>query len=233
MVADTDMKVLDFLSSDTPISKLLNEEIPAVTQAKKDLEQLVKRRQHTVSALERENKKLERMQNSINSKDPEREDVLDQQLLDQQIEKRDKLNYDVDMLAKDESQDQDKITSTLLTLVRRNSLIKCSGNKFSDLTSISNNKYFIISSKVSRECRYAKSVLELMKIKREFYKNAFSTIDAELPNIERIINETHLRPVFGECLEDHLNATGRDIAYPILLAVSYLRRGGLNEEGLL
>ena len=128
MVADTDMKVLDFLSSDTPISKLLNEEIPAVTQAKKDLEQLVKRRQHTVSALERENKKLERMQNSINSKDPEREDVLDQQLLDQQIEKRDKLNYDVDMLAKDESQDQDKITSTLLTLVRRNSLIKCSGN---------------------------------------------------------------------------------------------------------
>ena len=128
MVADTDMKVLDFLSSDTPISKLLNEEIPAVTQAKKDLEQLVKRRQHTVSALERENKKLERMQNSISSKDPEREDVLDQQLLDQQIEKRDKLNYDVDMLAKDESQDQDKITSTLLTLVRRNSLIKCSGN---------------------------------------------------------------------------------------------------------
>ena len=79
---------------------------------------------------ERENKKLERMQNSINSKDPEREDVLDQQLLDQQIEKRDKLNYDVDMLAKDESQDQDKITSTLLTLVRRNSLIKCSGNIF-------------------------------------------------------------------------------------------------------
>ena len=65
----------------------MNEEIPAVTQAKKDLEQLVKRRQHTVSALERENKKLERMQNSINSKDPEREDVLDQQLLDQQIEK--------------------------------------------------------------------------------------------------------------------------------------------------
>ena len=122
MVADTDMKILDFLGSDTPVSKLLNEEIPAVTQAKKDLEQLVKRRQHTVSALERENKKLERMQNSINSKDPDKEDVLDQQLLDQQIEKRDKLSYDVDMLAKDESQDQDKITSTLLTLVIENNL---------------------------------------------------------------------------------------------------------------
>ena len=124
MIADTDVKIIEFLNSDTPVSKLLNDEIPAVTQAKKDLEQLVKRRQHTVSALERENKKLERMQNSINSKDPDREDVLDQQLLDQQIEKRDKLSYDVDMLAKDESQDQDKITSTLLTLVRKSHLYR-------------------------------------------------------------------------------------------------------------
>ena len=86
---------------------------------------------------------------------------------------------------------------------------------------------------MSRESRYAKSVLDLMKIKHEFYKNAFATIDAELPNIERILNETHLRPVFGEGLEDHLKSTGRAIAYPILLAVSYLRRGGSNEEGLL
>ena len=86
---------------------------------------------------------------------------------------------------------------------------------------------------VSRECRYANSVLDLMKLKREFYKNAFATIDAELPNIERILNETHLRPVFGEYIEDHLTATGRTIAYPILLSVSYLRKGGLNEEGLL
>merc|ERR1712038_2218355 len=198
MVADNDMRILTFLSSDTPISKLLNEEISAVTQAKKDLEQLVKRQQQALNSLERENKKLERMQNSINSKDPDRDDnVLDQDLLNQQIEKRDKLSYDVDMLSKDVAQDQDKITSTLLTLV-------------------------------SRESRYAKSVLELMKIKHEFYKKTFDTIDAELPNIERILNETHFRPVFGECIEDHLKATGRTIAYPILLAVTYLRRGSLN-----
>ena len=72
-----------------------------------------------------------------------------------------------------------------------------------------------------------------MKIKKEFYLNAYTTIEAELPNIERILNETQFRPVFGERLEDHLNATGRMIAYPILLTVSYLRQGGLNEEGLL
>ena len=72
-----------------------------------------------------------------------------------------------------------------------------------------------------------------MRIKKEYYKNAFSVIDAELPNIERILNETHLRPVYGELLEDHLTATGRSIAYPMLLSVSYLRTRGFNEEVLL
>merc|ERR1711936_821993 len=113
-------RVLAFLNSDTPICKLLNEEIPSVTQAKKELEQLVKRHQQAVNSLEREDKKLERMQISMNSKDPEKEEnVLDQELLNQQIEKRDKLAYDVEMLAKDVTQDQDKITSLLLTLVTR------------------------------------------------------------------------------------------------------------------
>ena len=118
MVADSDTRVLAFLNSDTPICKLLNEEIPSVTQAKKELEQLVKRHQQAVNSLEREDKKLERMQISMNSKDPVKEEnVLDQELLNQQIEKRDKLAYDVEMLAKDVTQDQDKITSLLLTLV--------------------------------------------------------------------------------------------------------------------
>ena len=118
MVADNEMQILAFLTSDTPISKLLNEEIPAVTQAKKDLEQLVRRHQQAVNSLEKEDRKLERMQNSINSKDPDRDDnVLDQEILNQQIEKRDKLAYDVEMMAKDVALDQDKLTSTLLTLV--------------------------------------------------------------------------------------------------------------------
>jgi hypothetical protein len=36
-----------------------------------------------------------------------------------------------------------------------------------------------------------------MRIKKQFYENAFNVISVELPNIERILNETHLRPVFG------------------------------------
>ena len=85
---------------------------------------------------------------------------------------------------------------------------------------------------VSRENRYATSILELMRIKKQFYANAFNTISAELPYIERILHETQVRPVFGEPLEDHLSATSRTIAFPIALSVFFLRDSGLNDEGL-
>ena len=118
MMAEHEMNISEFLSSDTPMAKLLNEEIPAVTQAKKDLEKLVTRHQQGVNNLEKEEKKLEKMQNTISAKDPERQDsVVDQEMLNQQTEKRDKLLYDVEMTAKDVSLDQDKVTSTFLTLV--------------------------------------------------------------------------------------------------------------------
>ena len=117
-MAEHEMNISEFLSSDTPMAKLLNEEIPAVTQAKKDLEKLVARHQQGVNNLEKEEKKLEKMQNTISAKDPDRQDsVVDQEMLGQQTEKRDKLLYDVEMTAKDVSLDQDKVTSTLLTLV--------------------------------------------------------------------------------------------------------------------
>ena len=38
--------------------------------------------------------------------------------------------------------------------------------------------------------------------------------------------------VHSEHLEDHLQATGRTIAYPIGLTVTHLRHSGLNDEGL-
>lgn len=192
MFADSELKITTFLASDTPLSKLLHEEIPAVTAAKKDLEQLTRRHLNLQAVLEKETKKLEKMSN---------EDEVDNDALKLQEEKKQKLAHEVDTLAKDVTLEQDKLTSTLLTLV-------------------------------SRENRYASSVLELMRIKQQFYANAYNTISAELPNIERILQETPLRPVFGEPLEDHLSATGRTIAFPISLTVTFLRESGLNDEGL-
>ena len=85
---------------------------------------------------------------------------------------------------------------------------------------------------VSRENRYANSVLELMKIKQQFYVNAFTTITAELPNLEGMLRDTQMRPIFGEDLDDHLRACRRKIAKPIALSVKSLREGGLTDEGL-
>lgn len=237
MIAVNEMEMANFLGSDTPIAKLLNEDIPAVTAAKKDLEQLVRRQQQSVNNLEKQEKRLEKLQEKLannntggnnnnggssgnissnsssngfsNSSNHENSgencdssvDSNLELLLQQEMEKRDRMAFEVDNLAKDVSMEQDKLTSTLLTLV-------------------------------SRENRYASSVLGLIRIRKQFYETAFNTISAELPNIERILSETHLRPVFGERLEDHLNATGRAIAFPIHLAVTYLRRSGLSDEGL-
>ena len=90
----------------------------------------------------------------------------------------------------------------------------------------------LLLSLISRENRYAQSVLDLMKIKQQFYKNAFETISVEIPHIEGVLKETQTRPMFGEDIEDHLRATKRTIAFPIALAVSFLRDTDLSDEGL-
>lgn len=129
------------------------------------------------------------------------EEDVDHEVLRQQEDKTKKLLHELESLTKEQEQEQDKLTTFLLTLV-------------------------------SRENRYAGSIMELMRIRKQFYENAFNTISAELPNIERILQETQLRPMFGEPLEDHLTATGRSIAFPLSLAVTFLRQSGLNDEGL-
>ena len=53
----------------------------------------------------------------------------------------------------------------------------------------------------------------------QFYENAYKTMEAELPMIEKMLKETTMRSVFGERLEDHLRATNRTIAFPIALSV--------------
>ena len=192
MIAVNEAEVHAFVGSDTPISRLLAEDVPAVTSAKKDLQELCRRQEQSKSALEKEQRKFDRMAS---------EEDVDAEELNRQKEKKEKLAYELENLNKEVALEQDKLTSTLLSLT-------------------------------SRENRYAKSVYELMKLKKHFYEIAFKTIEVELPNIERILSETTLRPVFGEPLEDHLNATGRTIAFPIALSVRYLLDSGLNDEGL-
>lgn len=192
MLAVNESETMTFITSDTPISKLLSEEIPAVINAKKDLEQLCRRQENSKNALEKEQRKLDKMSD---------EETVEPEALSAQRDKKDRLAYELENLNKDVALEQDKLTSTLLTLT-------------------------------SRENRYAQSVFDLMRIKKQFYENAYKTIEAELPNLERILQETTMRPVFGERLEDHLFSTNRTIAFPIALTVRYLLDSGLSDEGL-
>lgn len=85
---------------------------------------------------------------------------------------------------------------------------------------------------VSKEYHYASSIVELIKIKRDLYKTALKFIEVELPTIEDIIRDTQERPIFGEDISDHLRVDNRIIAYPIALAVTFMRKSGLHDEGI-
>jgi len=84
----------------------------------------------------------------------------------------------------------------------------------------------------SRENRYARSITEMLRKQKEFYKQAFEMADTILNQMERTLKDTPYRPVFGEAIEDHLRFSGRTIAAPISLAVAQIRKNGMNEEGL-
>lgn len=85
---------------------------------------------------------------------------------------------------------------------------------------------------VSKEYRYASSIVEVIKIKKELYKKALTFIECELPTIEEIIQNTQQRPIFGEDISDHLRAGDHTIAFPIALAVTFMRKTGLKDEGI-
>ena len=198
MLVANEMEIATFLlsnESETPMSKLLNKDIPAINAAKGELEQLTKKHLRVEHTLERETNTLRKLASEIGD---DHDAIVKHE---QQEERTRKLKHEVESLAKDITLEGDKLTNNLLTLV-------------------------------SRENHYASSVVELMRIKKQFYANAFNAISAELPVIERILQETKVRPIFGEEITDHLTATGRKIALPLALSVTFLRQSGLDDEGL-
>ena len=69
------------------------------------------------SALDKESRKLEKMQQ-------EEENGPSEDAIHLQEEKRERLAYELENLAKEVALEQDKLTSTLLTLVRQKKIIK-------------------------------------------------------------------------------------------------------------
>ena len=79
MLATNESEIFTFASSDTPIARLLAEDIPAVANAKKDLDALMRRQESSQGALEKEYKKLERLKSAA-EEDTDMEALKSQQV---------------------------------------------------------------------------------------------------------------------------------------------------------
>ncbi|XP_063380801.1 rho GTPase-activating protein 44-like [Cydia fagiglandana] len=87
-------------------------------------------------------------------------------------------------------------------------------------------------SLVAKEAEMAHILLQYVKLQRAYHESALHSLQDTVPELERFINDSAVKRVFGYPLEDHLRVTGRTIAFPIELCVCTLHELALNEEGL-
>ncbi|GLH02895.1 Rho GTPase-activating protein 17 [Gryllus bimaculatus] len=85
---------------------------------------------------------------------------------------------------------------------------------------------------VSRESELAHTIVQYAKYQHEYHKAALAKLELIIPKLEKDIDESPHKPVYGVPLEDHLLVTDRKIALPIELCVWALHELGMEEEGL-
>ncbi|KAJ0177108.1 hypothetical protein K1T71_007117 [Dendrolimus kikuchii] len=85
---------------------------------------------------------------------------------------------------------------------------------------------------VAKEAQLAHTLLQYVKLQRAYHESALHSLQDTVPELERFINDSSVKPVFGYPLEEHLRVSGRSIAFPIELCVCTLHELALKEEGL-
>ncbi|XP_028043764.1 rho GTPase-activating protein 44-like [Bombyx mandarina] len=85
---------------------------------------------------------------------------------------------------------------------------------------------------VAKEAQLAHTLLQYVKLQRAYHESALHSLQDTVPELEKFINDSSVKPVFGYPLEEHLRVTGRTIAFPIELCVCTLHELALHEEGL-
>ncbi|XP_075973360.1 uncharacterized protein LOC142974750 [Anticarsia gemmatalis] len=85
---------------------------------------------------------------------------------------------------------------------------------------------------VAKEAQLAHTLLQYVKLQRAYHESALHSLQDTVPELEKFINDSSVKPVFGYPLEEHLRVTGRTIAFPLELCVCTLHELALNEEGL-
>lgn len=85
---------------------------------------------------------------------------------------------------------------------------------------------------LSRERDYVEKLAHLVKIQLAYHKQAVTSLDSLLPHLEKRMNETQERPVFGCPLEEHLKVCKQDIAVVLSTCTTALRDKWMDTEGL-
>ncbi|XP_067935255.1 rho GTPase-activating protein 17-like [Watersipora subatra] len=85
---------------------------------------------------------------------------------------------------------------------------------------------------LSKESEICLKIVEWMDAQHAFYRKSVQQLDDLLPDLKYMIDQNTSRPVYGYPLEEHLQATGKEVATVIETCVSILYHNGMEEEGL-
>ncbi|TRY86900.1 hypothetical protein DNTS_009021 [Danionella cerebrum] len=85
---------------------------------------------------------------------------------------------------------------------------------------------------MAKESDYANYFQMLIEAQMEYHRKSLELLQDVLPHIKAQQESWVEKPCFGRALDDHLNLSGREIAFPIEACVTTLLDCGLQEEGL-
>ncbi|XP_068574579.1 rho GTPase-activating protein 44 isoform X4 [Cebidichthys violaceus] len=85
---------------------------------------------------------------------------------------------------------------------------------------------------VAKEIDYANYFQTLIETQAEYHRKSLEILQSILPQIKAHQEAWVEKPSFGKSLEEHLNISGREIAFPIEACVTMLLECGMQEEGL-
>ncbi|XP_057717238.1 rho GTPase-activating protein 44 isoform X2 [Corythoichthys intestinalis] len=85
---------------------------------------------------------------------------------------------------------------------------------------------------VAKELDYANYFQTLIETQAEYHRKSLEILNGILPQIKAHQEAWVEKPSYGKSLEEHLNISGREIAFPIEACVTMLLECGMQEEGL-
>ncbi|CAG00635.1 unnamed protein product, partial [Tetraodon nigroviridis] len=85
---------------------------------------------------------------------------------------------------------------------------------------------------VAKEIDYASYFQTLIEVQAEYHRKSLELLQSMLPQIKAHQESWVEKPCYGKPLEEHLELSGRDIAFSIEACVTMLLECGMQEEGL-